>query len=476
MSSRREQMERYAAEQQTLAAKEAKHGAKDEKEQRLRVARNKREALLRTKRVKAERERWEAHAHTGFWFRVEMDREDKVPCLQHKHFQRHPVCVAAQTLEEVYQHLGPLLFAQITALDGGAKFPSTPIGTALPCQGGSGHGMRVFVHALKGSEANEYQLTAPGVWVAEAGHGYLDGDVVTVLNPNAAADPRLAADLVPGARHGSFTLRGELAKVHQGLPGQQDSDWVLMLVHPRRFTLEELTSLEQLGGRGRAGESRVRIALQRDVWVDAPVGDSTHCCLCGDQVGRCRRRVRPHMNAHKVVRRADRRAIVGHLARYRPETREQVCAGCYMHNVLERDPAEACLDLREQLFLGDESWEQAAIAAADEEEEEEAGEEAQLQLQLQHAEDWGFDEIFERHFTPSSRHGLPDVRVPPCDRRADKMVADPWAAGRHGLPYFLDREHAAAGTSATEAADLVHYEAHHGSSAIADGHHWHYNL
>ena len=131
-----------------LAAKEAKNSAKDEKEARLRIARNKREALLRTKRVKAERERWEAHSLGGFWFRVEMDREDKVPCLQHKHFQRHPVCVAGETLDDVYRNLGPLLFAQVTALDGGAKFPSTPIGETLPCQGGSGHGMRVFVHVM----------------------------------------------------------------------------------------------------------------------------------------------------------------------------------------------------------------------------------------------------------------------------------------------------------------------------------------
>ena len=454
MATRREQMERYAAEQKKLAAKEAKNSAKDEKEARLRIARNKREALLRTKRVKAERERWEAHSLGGFWFRVEMDREDKVPCLQHKHFQRHPVCVAGETLDDVYRNLGPLLFAQVTALDGGAKFPSTPIGETLPCQGGSGHGMRVFVHALKGSEANEYSLEQAGVWVECAGRGYVDGDVITVLNPNAAADSRKAVNLVEGARHAHFTLRGDLRHVYQGTPGQHDTDWVLMVVHKRSFTLRELTSLDQLGGRGRSHETRVRVALQSDVWVPEGVSDATHCCLCNEEVGSCRRRVRDHMTAHKVMRKADRRATTHHLSRYRPETRQQICAACYMHNLLARDPVEACRDLREQLFLGE------AGGAADD----------------KHAEDWDFDAVFERNFNPSSRHGLPDTRVPPCSRRADKMLADPWAAGRHGLPYYLDCEHAAASTTATEAEDLVHYIRHHGTSAIADGESWHYNL
>ena len=235
--SAKEMAAKYKAEVLDVQEREAKAA-------KIAAKREKREAILREKKEKEERERWEKQAEQGYWFRVEKEQEGRIPCLQHKQFQHHPLCVPAQTLEDVYRGLGPLLFAQLHDLEPGAKYPSSVIGTALRCEGGSGHGMSVFVHAVEGSAANDYSLNAVSVWVHKPGWGYQDGDRIRILNPNAATAKQAAN--VPHARHAEFTLAGDLKRVVQGLPGRQDSDWVIMRMDPETYTYSELTDLAQI--------------------------------------------------------------------------------------------------------------------------------------------------------------------------------------------------------------------------------------
>eukprot|EP00937_MAST-01D_sp_MAST-1D-sp2_P004054 g4054.t1 len=442
--SQKEMMARFNAEQAAQEKSDGSSAVREAREEKQRIARQKREALLRERKEKAERERWEAHAASGYWFRVEKEVDGHFPCLHHKHFQHHPLCVQARTVEDLYRNLGPLLFAQMADMDAGAKFPSSVIGRALPCSGGSGHGMTVFVHALVGSAANEYELQGLGAWVACAGHGYVDGDRVRVLNPNAATARTTAT--VAGARHAEFTLSGDVRRVYQGLPGARDDDWVLMRMDPERYSYHTLDSLAPLRtGAERSAETRVKIVPQSSMWQPEPVCDATRCCLCGGAVGACRRRIKAHMRPHRVLTQHEKRDIVRQLARFRPETRHQICGACYVFNMLERDPEEHCRDLREQLFAG----------SAD--------------------EDRGFEQVL-RSAVPSSRHSAPETRLPPCASRHDRALNDPWAAGRHGTAYYLDDMYQRNALSDADRLELEEYIKYRGDSAVPDGHEWHYNL
>lgn len=147
---------------------------------------------------------------------------------------------------------------------------------------------------------------------------------------------------------GGDTIREVYRDIKEKL-GITRSDFAVVLMDKKTFEFHEMDDLRKVTP-GKRYESRARVVRRQDVWSPDPVNDKTLCCLCGDQVGSCRRRCHHGNISHKACGvetqamsnaplppdcRNYRDALHFHLSKYRPETRTQICGACYAFNLMQ---------------------------------------------------------------------------------------------------------------------------------------------
>ena len=136
-----------------------------------------------------------------------------------------------------------------------------------------------------------------------------------------------------------------------------ENNFVLHMQDPKTYEWSEFEHMFT-ETTGPENERRGRLVRDEDNWFPDAVNDETKCCLCGDKIGKSRRRYHPGLRSHKQVPRGVHtfemaagpfhgglapmcndhyEHLQWHLSKFHPDTRKQICGPCWMWNELQEN-------------------------------------------------------------------------------------------------------------------------------------------